>query len=229
MWATTGPRPTMTSISWTRRVSGLAARRLPEGVAGVSRAARTRRGARLRARATSSSASRRTAGSGSRPWLRRATTSTRSTRALCARYRDRHHVGGAKSDAGDAKAPRRPGPHGPSQPPRGRRRQRRGCGCTHPRARPPAVHLGPVPADQPAAQRAPRVLPGVPWRPSPTLLTATRWACWQAPRPACGGAADHLRSSGPPSAEAAASATSTAAPPRSATRCGPRSSRCRPW
>ena len=42
-----------------------------------------------------------------------------------ARYRDRHHVSGAKSDAGDAKLLGRSGPHRPAQPPPDRRRQPR--------------------------------------------------------------------------------------------------------
>ena len=43
------------------------------------------------------------------------------------RYRDRHHVGGGKSDSRRcAQVARRPRPHRPPQPPRGRRRQRRG-------------------------------------------------------------------------------------------------------
>ena len=44
-----------------------------------------------------------TAGPGSRPCSRPATASTRFNPRSAARYRDRHHVGGAKSDAADAK------------------------------------------------------------------------------------------------------------------------------
>ena len=65
-----------------------------------------------------------------------------------ARYRERHHLSGAKSDAGDAKLLAdlvRTDRH--NHPP-GRRRQRRGRRGAGPGPRPPAADLGPRPADQ---------------------------------------------------------------------------------
>src|SRR6476620_1905264 len=77
-----------------------------------------------------------------------------------ARYRDRHHVSGAKSDASDAKLLAdlvRTDRHKPHC-----RRQRRCRGDQSARPRPPEPDLVTHPPHQCAAQRAARVLPGGP-------------------------------------------------------------------
>ena len=79
-----------------------------------------------------------------------------------ARYRDRHHVSGAKSDAGDAKVLAdlvRTDRHNHRQI-AGDSRRRRGDQGVGPRASEP--DLGADPPHQHAAQRAARVLPGRP-------------------------------------------------------------------
>jgi transposase len=69
---------------------------------------------------------------------------------MVARYRERHNVAGAKSDAGDAKAFGRSGPYRPAQPSPDRRRHPR---CRHGESagtRPSEPHLGKDPTHQPA-------------------------------------------------------------------------------
>ena len=137
----------------------LAARRLPEGVAGVT--------------ALHGLVAQHAAGPGDvvigietdrGPWVSALVAAGYRVYAInprsASRYRDRHHVGGAKSDAGDARLLAdlvRTDRHNHRA---GRRRQRRSGRGAHPRPRPPAVDLGPRPPDQPAAQRAQGVLPG---------------------------------------------------------------------
>ena len=90
------------SIPWTNPASGLAARRLPEGVAGVT--------------ALHALVAQHAAGPGDvvigietdrGPWVSALVAAGYHVYAInprsAARYRERHHVGGAKSDAGDAK------------------------------------------------------------------------------------------------------------------------------
>ena len=124
---------------------------------------------------------------------------------------------------------RRPRVHRPPQPPRGCRRQRRGRRSAHPRPHPPAARLGPQPPDQPAAQRAQGVLPGrTGGLPGARPRRCGRRAVHRA-RPARGGAAEHhpdpfrAQARRPPAQPRAARRS------RSARRCAPRSSRRRPW
>ena len=70
------------------------------------------------------------------------------------RYRDRHRVGGAKSDRGDAKVIGRPGTHRPSQPSSGGRGQPRSSRDQSPGPHPSDPDLGSDPAQQPGPQRA---------------------------------------------------------------------------
>ena len=145
------------------------------------------------------------------------------------RYRDRHHVGGAKSDAGDARLLADPRPHRPPQPPAGRRRQRRGRRGAHPRPRPPAARLGPHPADQPAPQRPQGVLPRGPASVSQPRPRRRRGRAGDRPGAARGGAADHVPDSGRaaprrPQAQrrGARCRTPRGLPPPSSSQCPPR-------
>src|ERR1700682_5617017 len=97
-----------------------------------------------------------------------------------ARYRDRHHVSGAKSDASDAKLLADLGRNArPNPPPRRRRgRARRGC-CPGPKK----FWAGPPPATPTVcAVRCASTTPR-PWRRSRISPTVTRWPSWAAHRP----------------------------------------------
>ena len=76
------------------------------------------------------------------------------------RYRERHQVGGGKSDSGDARMLTQPRPHRPPQPPPGRRRQHGSLRCAGARPRPAAARLEPHAREQPAPERAAAVLSG---------------------------------------------------------------------
>ena len=100
-----------------------------------------------------------------------------------ARYRDRHHVSGAKSDASDAKLLAdlvRTDRHN-------HRRiagDSRGCrGDQGAGPGPSESDLGPHPAHQRAAHRVAGVLPRARWRRSRIWPTVTRWPSWAALRP----------------------------------------------
>ena len=83
----------------------LARRRLPEGLAGIDRAARAGRrasGCRRPSRTRCWSGSRPTAARGCRRWSRPATRCIAINPLQVARYRERHSASGAKSDPGDA-------------------------------------------------------------------------------------------------------------------------------
>ena len=199
----------------------LAARRLPEGVAGVT--------------ALHALVAQHAAGPGDvvigietdrGPWVSALVAAGYHVYAInprsAARYRERHHVGGAKSDAGDAKLL--------ADLVRTDRHNHRevagdsdGGRSAHSRPRPPAARLGPDPADsQPAAQRAQGVLPGRPGGlPRPRARRRGGRAgdgAW----PARGGPAEHLGAD-PLRAQARRppAQASSGAPPRSAPRSLP--------
>ena len=98
------------------------------------------------------------------------------------RYRERHGVSGAKSDAGDAhmladmvRTDSRPAP--------GRRRGQRGRGGHQgPGAHAQDADLGADPAGAAAAASAAGVLPRRPGRSSTTWTPPTPWNCWARPR-----------------------------------------------
>ena len=77
-----------------------------------------------------------------------------------ARYRDRHHVSGAKSDAARRQTAGRSGAHRPAQPPPDRRRQRRRRGDQGAGPGTSESDLGAHPPHQRAALGAAGVLPG---------------------------------------------------------------------
>ena len=175
----------MTCISWTRPATRLASRRLPEGLAGIRRF-----------HELSPSTPRNPEGGDrhrDRPglWVAALIAAGYQVFAInplaVARYRDRHHVSGAKSDAADAKLLAdlvRTDRHNH----RRRRGQRRGGGDQGAGPGPSEPDLGPHPAHQrlrnALREYYPAALDGL-RRSGPT---ATPWRCWAAPPPPTQGA-----------------------------------------
>ena len=104
-WATTGPRTTTTSISWTNPVSDSPPGGCPKASRGSPRCTHWSRST-LPARAKSST-HRIGIETDRGPWVSALVAAGYHVYAInprsASRYRDRHHVGGAKSDAGDAR------------------------------------------------------------------------------------------------------------------------------